>query len=115
MISGRLTPMADTLLAGGISQRFGDRVVLDRVDLEVPAGRVLDQLTWIQALAIFPFTSPMVMPSRIAIGASFGPEMALSLVLGAAAVLLALRVGSNIYSRAIVRTGRRLRLREVLA
>jgi len=68
-----------------------------------------------QALAIFPFTSPMVMPSRIAVGSSSGPEMALSLVLGAAAVLVALRAGSNIYARAIVRTGRRLKLREVLA
>ena len=68
-----------------------------------------------QGLAILPVTSPMVMPSRIAVGASSGPEMALSLTLGAAAVLLAVRAGSNIYARAIVRTGRRLKLREVLA
>ena len=32
--------MADTLSARGISQRFGERVVLDDVDLEVPSGRV---------------------------------------------------------------------------
>jgi ABC-2 type transport system ATP-binding protein len=36
--------MADTLLARGISQRFGDRVVLDGVDLEVPAGKVVGLL-----------------------------------------------------------------------
>ena len=36
--------MPDTLLARGISQRFGDRVVLDGVDLEVPAGRVIGLL-----------------------------------------------------------------------
>ena len=36
--------MADALLAQGISQRFGDRVVLDGVDLEVPAGRVIGLL-----------------------------------------------------------------------
>ena len=36
--------MADPLLASGISQRFGERVVLDGVDLEVPAGRVIGLL-----------------------------------------------------------------------
>ena len=68
-----------------------------------------------QALAIIPFTSPMVMPSRIAVGEASGIEIVASLVLGVATVLLAVRVGSRIYSRAIVRTGRRLKLREVLA
>lgn len=33
--------MTDTLLARGITQRFGDRAVLDGVDLEVPGGRVV--------------------------------------------------------------------------
>jgi ABC-2 type transport system ATP-binding protein len=33
-----------SLLAKGISQRFGDRIVLDDVDLEVPAGRVIGLL-----------------------------------------------------------------------
>jgi ABC-2 type transport system permease protein len=56
----------------------------------------------------------MVMPSRIAVGEASGVEMAMSLGLGVATVLLAVRVGSRIYGRAIVRTGRRLRLREVL-
>ncbi|MGD9796894.1 MAG: ABC transporter ATP-binding protein [Acidimicrobiia bacterium] len=36
--------MPEALLASGISQRFGDRVVLDGVDLEVPAGRVIGLL-----------------------------------------------------------------------
>jgi len=36
--------MGDTLRAEGISQRFGDRVVLDEVSLEVPAGRVIGLL-----------------------------------------------------------------------
>jgi len=67
-----------------------------------------------QVLAILPFTSTMVMPARIATGAASGPEMALSLALGLVAVLVVLRVGSNIYARAIVRTGRRLKLSEVL-
>jgi hypothetical protein len=41
--------------------------------------------------------------------------MVLSLALGVATVVLVLRVGSRIYARAIVRTGRRLKVREVLA
>ncbi|MEO6317635.1 MAG: ATP-binding cassette domain-containing protein [Acidimicrobiales bacterium] len=36
--------MADDLVARGISQRFGERVVLDGVDLEVPAGQVIGLL-----------------------------------------------------------------------
>jgi ABC-2 type transport system ATP-binding protein len=36
--------MADVLEARGISQRFGSRIVLDHVDLEVPAGRVIGLL-----------------------------------------------------------------------
>jgi ABC-2 type transport system permease protein len=71
-----------------------------------PLGRVL---------AIFPFTSPMVMPSRIALGDASAVEMALSLGIGIATVLVAVRIGSRIYGRAIVRTGRRLKVREVLA
>lgn len=36
--------MAQTLHARGITQRFGDRLVLDDVDLEVPPGRVIGLL-----------------------------------------------------------------------
>ncbi len=36
--------MPSTLVASGISQRFGPRVVLDGVDLEVPSGKVVGLL-----------------------------------------------------------------------
>lgn len=65
-------------------------------------------------LAYLPLTSPMVMPSRIAVGAASTTEMAVSAGLSLAAVLLVARVGSTVYRRAIVRTGRRLKVREVL-
>ena len=65
-------------------------------------------------LAYIPLTSPMVMPSRIAVGAASGMEMAVSAGLSLAAIVLVARVGSTVYRRAIVRTGRRLKLREVL-
>ena len=36
--------MTDSLVVRGVSQRFGDRVVLDNVDLDVPAGQVIGLL-----------------------------------------------------------------------
>ena len=36
--------MRSTLIASGIRQRFGERIVLDGVDLEVPPGRVIGLL-----------------------------------------------------------------------
>jgi ABC-2 type transport system permease protein len=65
-------------------------------------------------LAIVPFTSPLVMPPRIAIGEATGAEMALSLALGVLAVAVVAKLGAVVYRRAIVRTGHRLKLREVL-
>jgi ABC-2 type transport system permease protein len=65
-------------------------------------------------LAYVPLTSPIVMPSRLALGEASGPEIAASLVLLVAGVALVGRIGSAVYRRAVVRTGRRLKLREVL-
>jgi ABC-2 type transport system permease protein len=67
-----------------------------------------------KVLAYIPLTSPMVMPSRIAVGAASPAEMAISAALSLAAVVLVARVGATVYRRAIVRTGRRLKVREVL-
>ncbi len=67
-----------------------------------------------KVLAYVPFCSPVVEPARIAVGASSPPEMALSLLFLIAAVVAAVQVGGVVYQRAIVRTGRRLKLREVL-
>jgi ABC-2 type transport system permease protein len=65
-------------------------------------------------LAIFPFTSPIVMPARIALGDASTAEIVASLLVGIATVLFVVRLGSAIYRRGIVHTGRRLRLGEVL-
>jgi ABC-2 type transport system permease protein len=65
-------------------------------------------------LAIFPFTSPIVMPARIALGDASTAEIVASLLVGIATVLFVVRLGSAIYRRGIVHTGRRLRLDEVL-
>jgi ABC-2 type transport system permease protein len=67
-----------------------------------------------RVLAYVPLTSPIVMPSRLALGEASGVEIAASLALLLAAVLLVGRIGATVYKRAVVRTGRRLKLREVL-
>jgi ABC-2 type transport system permease protein len=64
-------------------------------------------------LAIFPYTSPIVMPARIALGAASAGEIVASLVVGVATLLFVLRLGAAVYRRGIVHTGRRMRLGEV--
>lgn len=65
-------------------------------------------------MAWFPLTSPLIMPSRLALGVSSPVAVVGSLVLGVLAVAVAARIGAVVYRRGIVRTGRRLKLREVL-
>jgi ABC-2 type transport system permease protein len=92
--------------------------VLTPLSLLLVATYVLAQstaeTTFGVVLAIFPLTSPIVMPTRIALGAASAPEIVASLVVLAASLVLVLRVGSAIYRRGIVHTGRRLRLGEAL-
>jgi len=65
-------------------------------------------------LGLVPFTAPLVMPARIALGVAGPSEMAGSLLLCLVAVGLAGRFGAVVYRRGIVHTGNRLKLREVL-
>ena len=65
-------------------------------------------------LAVLPLTSTLVMPSRIAMGVASPASIIASLVLASIAVVLAVRVGAGVYRRAIVRTGRRVKLKDVL-
>lgn len=65
-------------------------------------------------LAYVPLTSPLIEPYRIAIGAGSPVEYVLSAVILFASVVVVARVGVTVFRRAIVRTGRRLKLREVL-
>ena len=65
-------------------------------------------------LAYVPLTSPMVVPYRVAVEAGSIVEYAVSAILLYATVFAAGRVGAVVFRRAIVRTGRRLTLRDVL-
>ena len=66
------------------------------------------------ATSLFPLTAPVVMPMRTAVTGVSLLEIAVSIlgIVATAAVLV--RAGGTIYRRAIIRTGRRLKLREVL-
>lgn len=65
-------------------------------------------------LGIFPLTSPMVAPYRVAVGAGTPAEYVVSLVVLLATVVFVGRLAVVVFRRAIVRTGERLKLREVL-
>jgi ABC-2 type transport system permease protein len=67
-----------------------------------------------ETIAVFPLTSPIVMPMRIALGEATVGEVAVSLGLLVIALVVAIRLGGAIYRRGIVFTGRRLRVREAL-
>ena len=54
------------------------------------------------------------MPSRIAVGVASPVEMGVSLLIALVSLALVMRVGATVYQRAIVRTGKRLRISEVL-
>lgn len=63
---------------------------------------------------VFPLTSPMVAPYRVAVGVGSPIEYAASIVVLAASVFAVGRVGTAVFRRGIVHTGERLKLRDVL-
>lgn len=67
------------------------------------------------ALAIVPLTSPMVMPARVALGEAAPVEVAVAAVVLVVSVAAAARLATVVYRRAIVRTGTKLKLRDLRA
>ena len=65
-------------------------------------------------LGIFPLTSPMVAPYRVAVGAGSPVEYAVSVAVLLVSVVLVGRLATVVFRRAIVRTGERIKLRDVL-
>ena len=66
------------------------------------------------AVSLFPLTAPMAMPIRWASGQVPVYQLALSMMLTAVTAVLLLALASTIYRRALVLTGRRVSIREVL-
>lgn len=65
-------------------------------------------------LAFIPFTAPVAMPVLVAVGAAPAWELGLSAAISLAATVGMARLAGTIYERAILRTGSRLRVRQVL-
>lgn len=66
-------------------------------------------------LGYVPLTSPLVQPFRTAVGAGSPLEYVISLAILLVTLAIVARVAATVYRRAIVRTGRRLKLRDVLS
>jgi ABC-2 type transport system permease protein len=69
---------------------------------------------WSVAVSLFPLTAPMAMPIRWASGLVPVWQLVLAMSLTAAAAVLMVAIGSAIYRRALLITGRRVKLREVV-
>ncbi|HEX6197672.1 MAG TPA: ABC transporter permease [Jiangellaceae bacterium] len=67
-----------------------------------------------QVLSVTPPFSALVMPVRVATGDAAGSEIVLAFGLMVAAVAGMLYLGGRIYERAVLRTGKRLKITEVL-
>lgn len=66
------------------------------------------------AVSLFPFTAPLAMPIRWASGQVPTYQLLLAMALTAATAAILVAVASSIYRRALVITGRRVKLREVV-
>ena len=71
--------------------------------------------TFFHVLAYLPPTAPFAMSVLVADGSATWWEFTLSAVLSVAATLGIARLAATIYSRAILRTGRRVRIKEILS
>jgi len=65
-------------------------------------------------LAFIPFTAPVAMPVLVAVGAAPAWQVAVSAVISVASTVWMARLAGTIYGRAILRTGSRLKVRQVL-
>lgn len=65
-------------------------------------------------LAFIPFTAPITMPVLVSVGDAPAWQVAVSAVISVAATAWMARLAATIYSRAILRTGTRLKVRQVL-
>lgn len=69
---------------------------------------------WSVAASIFPLSAPLAMPIRWASGEVPGWQLVLAMVLTAATSVVMVAIAASIYRRALVITGRRVKLRELI-
>jgi ABC-2 type transport system permease protein len=71
--------------------------------------------TFVTVLAYLPPTAPFAMPTLVGLGAATWWEFSISVALSIASTIAIARVATSIYRRAILRTGRRVRIRELMS
>ncbi len=99
-VTSAITPVSTTLL---VAYLLGVFVVTSDPDS-----------VWSIALSLFPLTAPLAMPVRWASGEVPVWQLVLAMLLTAATAVLFVRLASSIYGRALLVTGHRVRLRELL-
>ncbi|MGZ4432735.1 MAG: hypothetical protein ACXVW7_03750 [Trebonia sp.] len=119
----------------GLRRQYGSVIALDGLSFDVPSGRVLPvQLPLIIAyilsytviyansanvfyhvLGLFPPTAPIAMPVLYASGDVPLWQVVIAAALLAVSTVWMARVAAGIYGRSILRTGARVKLREVLS
>lgn len=99
-VSSAITPVTITLVAGYL--------------LSVAVVGPNPDSPWSVAASMFPLTAPLAMPIRWGTGEVPGWQLALSMALTAIAAVLLVRVASTVYRRALVITGRRVKLPELI-
>ena len=71
--------------------------------------------TFLEILAYLPPTAPVAMPTLVSLGAATWWEFVISVVVSLASTIAVARLATSIYRRAILRTGRRVRIRELVS
>jgi ABC-2 type transport system permease protein len=71
--------------------------------------------TFVEVLAYLPPTAPFAMPTLVSFGAATWWQFAISVALSIGSTIAIARLATSIYRRAILRTGRRVRIRELMA
>ena len=99
-VSSAITPVMIILVAGYM-------LAVTVVATDPSAG-------WSIAASMFPLTAPLAMPIRWASGEVPVWQLLMAMALTAATAVLLVWVASSIYRRALLITGRRVRLREVI-
>ena len=68
----------------------------------------------LKVLAYIPFTAPMDMPVLAAVGGATAWQVVLSMAITLVTIVVTMRLATIIFSRSILRTGRRLKARQIL-
>jgi ABC-2 type transport system permease protein len=98
--------------ASGMSFPIGLPLIIAYVAASSAIGG--EDSRFLRILSFLPPTAPIAMPMRSAIGAASPGQVAVAVILMLLGVIGMLRLGSVIYSRSILRMGRRVRFRELL-